>query len=146
MAQVTAVCISEKRGIPKRGVPYIDIKENHGIIGDAHAGDWHRQISLLAEESIEAMRGLGLDLPPGAFAENIITKGMTLAALPVGSVLRIGDTELTITQIGKECHSGCAIQQTTGKCVMPTEGVFAIVKKGGRITPGDTVTLLENTK
>jgi len=146
MAKVTAVCISEKRGLPKKEMPYIDIQVNHGIIGDAHAGNWHRQISLLAAESIDTMRGLGFDLPAGAFAENIITQGISLAILPLGSILRVGETELTITQIGKECHNDCVIKQTTGECIMPTQGVFAIVKKSGRITPGDRITLLEKTE
>ena len=143
MAKVIAVCIREKRGLPKVEKPYIETKVNHGIIGDAHAGDWHRQISLLSLESIDTMRGLGFDLPNGAFAENIITQGIDVAKLPVGTHLQVGEAQLEITQIGKECHSDCAIKQTTGKCIMPTQGVFAKVVSGGRITSGDAITLLE---
>lgn len=146
MAKVLAVCISKKRGLPKKEMPYIDIKKAHGIIGDAHAGDWHRQISLLTTESINTMRNLGYSLVNGAFAENIITQGIVLCDLPVGSHLQIGETQLEITQIGKECHSNCAIKEATGECVMPTQGVFAIVVTGGRILPGDVITLLEKTQ
>lgn len=143
MSKVIAVCISEKRGLPKTEKPYIETQVNHGIIGDAHAGNWHRQISLLAIESIDTMRNLGYDLQNGAFAENIITEGIVLAKLPVGTRLQVGESHLEITQIGKECHSDCVIMEATGKCIMPTEGVFAKVIKGGRIASGDAVTLLE---
>ena len=145
MAKVIAVCISEKRGLPKTEKPYIETQVNHGIIGDAHAGDWHRQISLLAIESINTMRDLGFDLKNGAFAENIITQGIILAKLPVGTLLQVGKTQLEITQIGKECHSDCAIIQATGKCIMPKEGVFAKVMVGGRIASGDAISILEKT-
>ena len=145
MAKVLAVCISEKRGLPKKEMPYIELQENHGIFGDAHAGNWHRQISLLSQESIDTMKGLGIDLPPGAFAENIITQGIVLPVLPIGTILQIGETRVQITQIGKECHSNCAIMEATGKCIMPTQGVFAAVKKGGRISPGDMVNVLEKS-
>jgi MOSC domain-containing protein YiiM len=140
---VVAVCISEKKGIRKREVPYIDVKCHHGIVGDAHAGDWHRQISLLGEESIDSMRALGLNLTAGAFAENIVTRGIVLYELPVGTRLQVGETILRVTQIGKECHNDCAIKQTTGKCVMPTQGIFAEVEREGRIAPGDAITVLE---
>jgi MOSC domain-containing protein YiiM len=140
---VVAVCISEKKGIRKREVPYIDVKCHHGIVGDAHAGDWHRQISLLGEESIDSMRALGLNLTAGAFAENIVTRGIVLYELPVGTRLQVGETILRVTQIGKECHNDCAIKQTTGKCVMPTQGIFAVVEREGRIAPGDAITVLE---
>lgn len=143
MAEVMAVCISERKGVPKVEVPYIDVRRNHGILGDAHAGNWHRQISLLAEESVDTMRALGLTLAPGAFAENILTRGLELKSLPVGTRLRVGETLLEVTQIGKECHNGCAIRRLTGKCVMPTEGIFAIVLEEGRIQPGDVVTVQE---
>ncbi len=143
MAEVMAVCISERKGVPKAEVPYIDVRRNHGILGDAHAGNWHRQISLLAEESVDTMRALGLTLAPGAFAENILTRGLELKSLPVGTRLRVGETLLEVTQIGKECHNGCAIRRLTGKCVMPTEGIFAIVLEEGRIQPGDVVTVQE---
>ncbi len=139
MAKVIALCISEKKGIRKHEVPYIDVKLDHGIVGDAHAGNWHRQISLLGDESIEKMRALGLTLTPGAFAENIVTEGVVLNKLPIGTILRVGETVLQVTQIGKECHNDCAIKKATGECVMPTEGIFAVVVKEGRIYPGDTL-------
>lgn len=139
MAEVMAVCISEKKGVRKTQVPYIDVKLNHGIVGDAHSGNWHRQISLLADESVDTMRGLGLTLAAGDFAENILTRGIDLKTLPVGTLLAVGETLLEVTQIGKECHNDCAIKQTTGKCVMPTEGIFAIVRREGRIQAGDAV-------
>ena len=143
MAQVMAVCISERKGIRKKEVPYIDVKCNHGIVGDAHAGDWHRQISLLGEESIDTMRAVGLELTSGAFAENIVTRGIALKELPVGTRLQVGETVLRVTQIGKECHNDCAIKKSAGKCVMPTDGIFAVVEKEGRIAAGDAITVLE---
>ena len=145
MAQVTAVNISEKKGVRKHEVPYIDVKCRHGIVGDAHAGDWHRQISLLADESVDTMRAIcQLELDAGIFAENINTRGIELKTLPVGTRLRVGETELEVTQIGKQCHNDCEIKRTTGKCVMPTEGIFAIVIKEGRIQAGDEIEVLKN--
>lgn len=144
MAQVTAVNISEKKGVRKHEVPYIDVKCRHGIVGDAHAGDWHRQISLLADESVDTMRDIcPLELDAGIFAENINTRGIELKTLPVGTRLRVGETELEVTQIGKQCHNDCEIKRTTGKCVMPTEGIFAIVIKEGRIQAGDEIEVLK---
>lgn len=143
MAEVVAVNISERKGIRKHEVPYIELLPHHGIVGDAHAGDWHRQVSLLAEESIDTMRALGLSLTAGAFAENINTIGISLKTLPVGTLLQIGAAVLRVTQIGKECHSDCAIKKATGKCVMPTEGIFAIVIKEGRIQAGDEIEVLK---
>ena len=143
MARVKVVCISEKKGTRKIEVPSIKILVNHGIVGDAHAGNWHRQISLLAEESIEKIRKTGLELTPGAFAENIVTEGIDIKTLPVGTRLRIGDTVLEVTQIGKECHNDCEIKRTAGKCVMPTEGIFAIVINEGKIFPGDDIEVIE---
>jgi len=140
MATVVAVCISEIKGVIKTPVPEIQIKIDHGIIGDAHAGDWHRQISLLADESVDKLRDKMPELPPGVFAENILTKGINLHGLPVGTLLRVGETLLEVTQIGKECHnSGCVIKKQTGDCVMPREGIFARVLKEGTIKPGDTI-------
>ena len=138
-SEVIAVCLSEKKGIQKHEVPEIDLVFGHGIAGDAHAGNWHRQVSLLADESVDKMRALDWDLQPGAFAENILTRGIELRTLPVGTMLEIGETLLCVSQIGKECHNDCAIKQTTGKCVMPTEGIFAIVLCGGTVKPGDEV-------
>lgn len=142
MASVLAVCISEKKGTKKKQVPFIDVKINHGIIGDAHAGNWHRQISLLAQESVDKMLNLGIELSAGNFAENIVTKGITLKTLPVGTKLLVGETILEVTQIGKECHNDCEIKRLVGKCVMPTEGIFAKVIKEGRIQNNDLIEVL----
>ena len=144
MAKVVSVNISEKKGTLKKPVPEIKLKLRHGIVGDAHAGDWHRQISLLAEESIDTMRPRSpIALDPGVFAENINTEGIDLKHLPVGTHLRIGETEVGVTQIGKECHKGCAIQQKVGKCIMPTQGIFTKVIKEGTLHVGDPITVLE---
>ena len=139
MAAVKAVCISERKGVQKHEVSYIDVKRDHGIIGDAHAGNWHRQISLLAKVRVDTMRMDGLDLFPGAFAENILTEGIDLKHLPIGTRIRIGTALLEVTQIGKTCHNDCEIKKTAGKCVMPTDGIFAIVIEEGRIAPGDAI-------
>ena len=144
--EVIAVCISEKKGERKHPVPEIALRRDHGIVGDAHAGNWHRQVSLLAEESVDTMRALGLTLAPGDFAENILTRGIVLKTLPVGTRLRVGETVLEITQIGKQCHNDCAIKKTTGRCVMPTDGVFAVVLEEGVIRPGDAIEILEAGK
>lgn len=143
MAKVLSVCISETKGTKKHPVPYIDVKVNHGIVSDAHAGNWHRQISLLAVESVDTMRNLGLNLSAGDFAENIVTRGISLKTLPIGTKLSIGEAVLEVTQIGKKCHSDCEIKKLTGKCVMPTEGIFAIVLKEGRIYPEDKIEIIE---
>ena len=143
MANVVSVNISGKKGEQKHPVPEIHLKLRHGIVGDAHAGDWHRQISLLAEESVDTMRAnCPIPLDSGVFAENINTKGIDLRNLPVGARLRIGETEVEVTQIGKECHSDCAIMRAVGKCVMPTEGIFAVVVKEGTIRAGDEIEVL----
>ena len=143
MAKVTAVCISEHKGTKKHPVERIAVKENHGIIGDAHAGSWHRQISLLAQESIDIMTEMGVeDLTPGQFAENLTTKDICLYELPVGTRLQIGETIQEVTQIGKECHKGCAIQQKVGKCIMPTQGIFTKGIKEGTIHIEDTISVL----
>jgi MOSC domain-containing protein YiiM len=145
MALVMSVNISEKKGMQKHEVERIELKPDWGIIGDAHAGHWHRQISLLAEESIGKMRALGLSgLTPGAFAENINTEGIVLTAIPVGAKLRVGECLLEVTQIGKDCHNdGCAIRNAVGYCVMPTEGIFAIVQTGGFVQKGDEISVCE---
>ena len=115
---------------------------DHGLVGDAHAGNWHRQISLLAQESIDKMTALGVsDLPPGKFAENITTSGIELHTLPVGTRLRIGDCLAEVTQIGKECHQHCQIYKQVGMCIMPTEGIFVKVLEDGDIRPGDPITV-----
>ena len=139
MAQVEAVCISENKGERKKPVESVKLRENHGIVGDAHAGEWHRQVSLLATESIDKMRALGLDVTAGDFAENITTSGIQLVSLPIGTRLQVGETLLEVTQIGKECHTRCAIYYQAGDCVMPKEGIFAKVIVGGTVRPGDDV-------
>ena len=143
MASVVSVNISEKKGEQKHPVPEISLKLRHGIVGDAHAGDWHRQISLLAEESVDTMRSAcPIPLDSGVFAENINTRGLDLKNLPVGTRLRIGETEVEVTQIGKKCHNDCAIKRAVGKCVMPTEGIFAVVVKEGTVRAGDEIEVL----
>lgn len=144
MATVKAVCISEKKGTRKNEVSSIKVVIDHGIVGDAHAGNWHRQISLLAKESIDKLKGHGFELTPGAFAENIVTEGINLVDLPIGAKLKVGNSILEVTQIGKECHNDCEIKRTAGMCVMPTEGIFAIVLKDGEIFLGDAVEIMEN--
>lgn len=143
MPQVLAVCISEKKGTVKHPVPEIQLKIDHGIVGDAHAGNWHRQVSLLADESVERMRQRFPDIPTGAFAENILTQGIALSKLPVGTKLRVGQVLLQVTQIGKECHADCAIRRQVGDCVMPREGIFTKVLEKGSIRPGDEITIEE---
>ena len=144
MPQVLSVNLSARKGEQKHPVPEIRLKLRHGIVGDAHAGDWHRQISLLAEESVDRMRpGSPIPLTPGVFAENINVRGLALNTLPVGTRLRIGETVVELTQIGKECHSDCAIRRAAGRCVMPTEGVFAVVVREGAVRAGDEVEVLE---
>nr|WP_234983869.1 MOSC domain-containing protein [Selenihalanaerobacter shriftii] len=145
MAKVFAISISENKGEQKNNVDSAILKEEHGIVGDAHAGDWHRQVSLLAQESIDKMLEKGLDVSAGDFAENITTKGIDLLALKLGSQIRIGDrVVLEITQHGKECHDRCAIYHQAGDCVMPKEGIFAKVIKGGKIEPGDSIEVIQN--
>ncbi len=142
MASVVSVNISEKKGVCKHPVEELVLKKNHGIVGDAHAGDWHRQISLLAEESVDKMREKLPTLKPGAFAENINTRGLELFTLPVGTRLQIGPAVVEVTQIGKQCHNDCAIKKQVGDCVMPREGIFVIVIEEGVVRPGDEITIL----
>ena len=141
--KIKAISISKDRGTRKDNVPAAELKAGFGIEGDAHAGNWHRQVSLLEQESIEKMRAKGADVSAGAFAENITTEGIDLQSLAIGSKLRLGaDAEVEITQFGKECHSGCEIFQQIGDCIMPREGVFAKVIKPGRIKPSDTIEVI----
>ena len=142
MANVVAVCISEKKGTMKHPVDEIQLKKDHGIIGDAHAGNWHRQVSLLADESVAKMREKFPDIPVGAFAENILTKGICLYELPVGTKLKVGEVVLEVTQIGKECHADCAIRQQVGDCVMPREGIFTKVLEEGTIKAGAQIDII----
>lgn len=141
-ARVAATCISLKKGERKTPVDTVTLQENYGIAGDAHAGEWHRQVSLLARESIEKMRRKGLAVDAGDFAENITTVGIDLPSLPVGTVLAVGEAQLEVTQIGKECHNRCAIYYQAGDCVMPREGIFARVLRGGTVKPGDGIEVL----
>jgi len=134
--RILSLNVSERTGEQKKPVPSgrVTLQENHGIVGDAHAGDWHRQVSLLAGEDVDTMRGRGIEIGCGDFAENVTTRGVDLAVLPVGTRLKLGEAELEVTQIGKECHAHCAIYQTVGDCVMPRRGVFARVVRGGEIS------------
>lgn len=143
MATVTAINISEKRGTFKHSVAQAEFRINHGIVGDAHAGDWHRQISLLGQESIDKMTALGVEgLDPGKFAENLTTEGICLYTLPVGTKLEIGPCLVEVTQIGKQCHQHCEIYKKVGMCIMPKEGIFVKVLREGVVHPGDTITVL----
>ena len=143
MAKVLSINISEKKGIPKTKINPGVLIEDFGFEGDAHAGKWHRQVSLLAKESIEKSKGLPTDgLCHGVFAENITTEGIELYTIPVGTKLKVGECIIEITQIGKECHDGCAIKKLVGQCVMPREGIFASVIKGGKVYEGDDIEIL----
>lgn len=143
MAKVVSLNISEKKGVVKVPVDKVEIKVDHGIVGDAHAGNWHRQISLLAKESIDKMINKGFDhLKFGDFAENITTEGIEVHTLLVGTRLKIGECEVEVTQIGKKCHSGCEIKKVTGDCVMPREGIFVKVIKEGIINVNDEVVVM----
>jgi MOSC domain-containing protein YiiM len=140
MAKIIAVSISDKKGVSKQNVKKGELKENIGLVGDAHADGSHRQVSLLDQSSIDKMRKMGIDVKPGDFAENLTTDGVKLHLLPVGTMLSIDDDIiLEITQIGKECHAGCAIQKQVGKCIMPQEGVFARVLHGGTVKVGQRI-------
>jgi MOSC domain-containing protein YiiM len=134
--RILSLNVSERTGEQKKPVPAgaVTLGANHGIVGDAHAGVWHRQVSLLASEDIDAMRGKGIEIGFGDFAENITTRGVDLASLPVGTRLYLGEAVLEVTQIGKECHSHCAIYRAVGDCVMPRRGIFARVLKGGEVS------------
>ena len=134
---VVAVNVSAAKGERKKAVPEVLLRTEHGIEGDAHAGPWHRQVSVLAQESIDKMTAQGLDVGPGDFAENITTLGLEVAAFPLGTTLDLGEGLVEVTQIGKECHSRCAIYEQAGDCVMPREGIFVRVLRGGRVAPGD---------
>ena len=143
MAKVLSINISEKKGTPKTKINPGVLIEDFGFEGDAHAGKWHRQVSLLAKESIEKSKGLpGEGLCHGVFAENITTEGIELYTIPVGTKLKVGECIIEITQIGKECHDGCAIKKLVGQCVMPREGIFASVIKGGKVYEGDDIEIL----
>ncbi|MCI8729791.1 MAG: MOSC domain-containing protein [Lachnospiraceae bacterium] len=142
MGKILAICISEKKGVQKSPVDSAVLLEDWGIEGDAHGGKWHRQVSLLSFEKIEDFRAKGADVDFGAFGENLVVEGFDLRKIPVGSRFQIGDVLLELTQIGKECHSHCAIFHAVGDCIMPREGVFTKVLKGGSIKAGDEIQLL----
>ena len=143
MAKIIAVCISEKKGTHKHKVNQIKLLPDHGIVGDAHAGNWHRQVSLLGLESVEKVQsGIDITLAPGAFAENILTQGICLYQLHVGSNLLIGTATAQVTQIGKQCHNDCEIRRLTGDCVMPREGIFVKILTEGIAKPGDDIILI----
>lgn len=137
MGTVMAICISEKRGTQKTRIPEAELIEEFGIRNDAHAGRWHRQVSLLSYETIEAFKARGAEVADGAFGENIVVSGIDLIHLPVGTRLRCGEVLLEVTQIGKECHSHCEIYHKMGECIMPTNGIFTRVLQGGMIKTGD---------
>ncbi|MCI5222973.1 MAG: MOSC domain-containing protein [Candidatus Electrothrix sp. AR4] len=144
MANIEAICISRKKGIPKTSVEQATFQVGFGIVDDAHGGDWHRQVSLLAAESIDKVKEKLPQLTDGAFAENIITRGIDLVSVAVGDCLHIGkEIILEVTQIGKRCHNdGCAIKKATGDCIMPKEGIFATVVQGGKAEAGDEIELV----
>jgi len=143
--QIVAVSVSLKKGVKKTNIPMGSLIENHGLENDAHAGDWHRQVSLLAIESISKIREKGIDVHPGDFAENITTEGIKLWELPVGTRLKLGEDALVeVTQIGKECHDRCAIFKQVGDCVMPREGIFVKVLEGGTIVPAGGIRILNH--
>lgn len=147
MGEIVAVCMSAERGVQKKPVESIELVAGHGIRGDGHAGDWHRQVSLLALESADKLRGRGVEIGPGDFAENVLTRGVDVAHLPIGTRLRAGSgAVLEVTQIGKECHEGCAIREITGDCVMPREGVFCRVLASGTLRSGDAIMVVSDTE
>lgn len=144
MAKVLAVCISEVRGIQKHPIEEAELRVNHGIVGDAHAGDWHRQVSLLGIESVNKLQEkITLRLKAGDFAENILVEGVCVYKLPVGTKVKLGTALCEVTQIGKTCHNDCAIRKAAGDCVMPREGIFVKVLESGRVKPGDEISVVE---
>lgn len=143
MGKVLAVCTSEKKGTQKEDVGTIEVIEDYGVKGDAHAGKWHRQVSLLSFDKIEDFRARGAEVEDGAFGENLVVQGIDFATLPIGTKFGCNDVVLELTQIGKECHSGCAIFKKMGECIMPKQGVFTRVLHGGVIHPGDELTILD---
>jgi len=145
VAKIIAVCRSDRKGTKKKPIECGVLKEQFGLLTDAHASsEWHRQVSLLALESIEKMRKMGVKVGPGDFAENLTTEGIELVTLPIGTRLSVGkNVVLEVSQIGKECHTHCAIFQQVGTCVMPTEGIFVRVIKGGEIRPGDDIQVVK---
>lgn len=145
MGKIMAVCISEKRGTQKKNIDKVRLIENFGLEGDAHGGNWHRQVSLLSYEKVRAFEEKGISVEDGAFGENLLVEGFDFKTLPVGTRFRCGETLLEMTQIGKECHSHCEIYQAVGDCIMPREGVFARVLHGGEIQIGDELEIVPSS-
>lgn len=145
MGKIMAVCISEKRGTQKKNIEKVRLIENFGLEGDAHAGNWHRQVSLLSYEKVRAFEEKGISVEEGAFGENLLVEGFDFKTLPIGTRFRCGDVLLEMTQIGKECHSHCEIYQAVGDCIMPREGVFARVLHGGEIQIGDEMKIVPSS-
>lgn len=145
MGKVMAVCISEKRGTQKKNIEKVRLIENFGLEGDAHGGNWHRQVSLLSYEKVREFEQKGIAVENGAFGENLLVEGFDFKSLPVGTKLRCGEVLLEMTQIGKECHSHCEIFQAVGDCIMPREGVFAKVIHGGIIQTGDEMEIVSSS-
>ena len=143
MGKVIAVCVSEKKGTQKTNVGTVTLKEDWGIENDAHAGNWHRQVSLLSYEKVEEFRAKGAVVDDGAFGENLVVSGYDFKTLPIGTKFRCNDVLLELTQVGKECHSHCEIYKVMGDCIMPREGVFTKVLRGGTISVGDELTIVE---
>ena len=141
---IKAVCISPAKGTEKQNVHHAHVIENWGLENDAHAGNWHRQVSLLSYQKVVEFNKLGANVADGAFGENLLVDGIDCRTLPIGTKLKCGDVLLEVTQIGKECHSGCAIFKRVGTCIMPHEGIFARVLHGGDIQEGDTITTVED--
>ncbi|MGM9534356.1 MAG: MOSC domain-containing protein [Intestinibacter sp.] len=141
MGKIIAVCTSEKKGVQKKAVDEITLVPDYGIEGDAHAGKWHRQVSLLSYERVQEFNALGAGVDHGAFGENLIVEGYDLKTIPVGTIFECNGVVLEITQIGKECHSHCEIHKKMGTCIMPTNGIFAKVIKGGTIKAGDEIVI-----
>ena len=145
MGKIMAVCISEKRGTQKKNIEKVRLTENFGLEGDAHGGNWHRQVSLLSYEKVRAFEEKGISVEDGAFGENLLVEGFDFKTLPIGTRLRCGEVLLEMTQIGKECHSHCEIYQAVGDCIMPREGVFARVLHGGMIQIGDVMEIVPSS-
>lgn len=139
---IIAVCVSKRKGTPKTEVDSCFVQEGHGLEGDAHGGDWHRQVSLLAIEDIQTMADKGLDVKPGSFAENLTVQGFDLGSVKIGDRMKVGESVvLEVTQIGKECHTRCAIYHKVGDCVMPDKGIFCKIIQGGPVNKGDAISM-----
>ena len=145
MGKIMAVCISEKRGTQNKNIEKVRLIENFGLEGDAHGGNWHRQVSLLSYEKVRAFEEKGISVEDGAFGENLLVEGFDFKTLPIGTRFRCGEVLLEMTQIGKECHSHCEIYQAVGDCIMPREGVFARVLHGGMIQIGDVMEIVPSS-